>query len=178
MINSVDSTTIAGGTITSFAGGNFYDVGTNANTEIKIAVGKRFGSSERLVRIKEEIERLAVSLEKITAVLENLGVNEDDTLNTPRIQKLVETKNVIFRRIDLFIKRMDIIKDEMYHPAPIVRVKNNISDGAVILFFDNKRYVVKIAEKSIEFYFDSESNEVKRRSYGGFKSNDSYLEKI
>ncbi|MDR0454980.1 MAG: FapA family protein [Deferribacteraceae bacterium] len=152
--------TIAGGSVISFAGGTFYNLGTKANTKMEIIVGRKYDTENKLVRINEEKKRLIETMVKIKEAIDAIEETKNPQLTKhPKYIKLVETRELITKRLNLFEKRIDSIIKESVHSYPVVEVLNEIQEGVNIRFFDSLHHVRK-NQKKVRFVLEPSNQTV------------------
>jgi uncharacterized protein (DUF342 family) len=152
-VESAEKSTVAGGQIRSFAGCDFYNVGTKTNTNINVVVGRKFDADEKFERIKDEKERLLESMDKVDSVLSVLNLNEAKVMANPKVKKLIETKNLLEKRISLFDRRMESLMRDSICANPTIMVFNEIQEGATLKFF-GAPYHVRSVRRHVKFIFD------------------------
>ena len=165
VINAGDSvkadsrSTIAGGKITSFSGGSFYNLGTKANTNIEIIIGKKYDTDEKLSRINDEIKRLTDTLNKINENISAVDIKNPQIVKHPKFIKLIETRDLITKRLNLFEKRINTITKESVHSFPSIEVANEVQEGTTLRFFETL-HKVRSTLRRVRFTFEPASQSV------------------
>jgi uncharacterized protein (DUF342 family) len=158
-ITAEDRSTITGGEVNLFSKGILYNVGTQANTNIFLRLGKRYNTDEILSRLKAEKDRLTASLDRINAVLAPIDITNEAVAKNLKIEKLLELKKLIEKRIELFNRRMDTVNAESICANPELIVKNEMKAGVAVYFY-NIEYIVRTPLKKIRLYYNQETTSI------------------
>ncbi|MDR2401773.1 MAG: FapA family protein [Deferribacteraceae bacterium] len=158
-VEAQDRSTITGGEIHTFSGGNFYNLGTKANTAITVTLGKKYNLDEKLVRIKAERERLNKSLEKIEKVLAGIDLFDDSVIKNPKIAKLMEMQSLISKRVELFTRRVESVTRESIYSHPSISIQNEIQSGVKLIFYAQE-LIIRETQKKVVYSFNSDTLEI------------------
>jgi uncharacterized protein (DUF342 family) len=156
--------TVAGGKVVAFSGCKFHNLGTRANTAVEIVAGRRYDAEEKLAKINDEKVRLEQTLVKINEALSGLDLTSANTMANIKVKKMVDTRDLIVKRIDLFNRRIETISSDANFPNPRIEVHNEVQEGAVIKIHDVK-YVLRSKLKRVVFTIDKATGVIDYKSF-------------